>query len=80
VTARPYSTVPAERWRLRKTKLDAAVRRAREGYLVVFQSIKCASDAAHAGMPEGCENDGTGCLCECHDRRSSVEDDFKEFE
>lgn len=34
------------------------------------RSPKCAH-AEHADQPGGCANDGTGCLCECHDPKDT---------
>jgi hypothetical protein len=36
------------------------------------RSSRCLDDSPfdpprHAGDPDGCRNDGSGCLCECHD-------------
>lgn len=70
-----WPTVPIERRQIRKAALTAALERARDGFLAPFQSIKCASDAAHAGMPDGCSNDGTGCLCACHDGAAPREEE-----
>lgn len=56
-------------------KLRAEMRTAREnmgaarGRLIEvrgYQSIRC-QDGHHAGSPEGCSNNGLGCLCACHD-------------
>lgn len=39
----------------------------------IHRSMKCngmtspGTGALHADMENGCSNDGTGCLCECHD-------------
>lgn len=30
------------------------------------RSLKCGNED-HANDPNGCKNDGTGCLCYCHD-------------
>lgn len=61
-----WPTIKAERWHIRKAALDAAVSRARDGYLLPFVSLRCGADV-HADMADGCANDGTGCLCDCHD-------------
>lgn len=34
----------------------------------VSRSGKCGVDGWHAGMDGGCANDGTTCLCACHDK------------
>lgn len=55
--------------------MDLAARRAlRDEYRAIAlweanrrgRSLKCA-DGSHAATPDGCANDGTGCLCGCHD-------------
>jgi hypothetical protein len=55
--------------------MDSVARRAlRDEYRAIAlrdgnrrgRSLKCA-DGAHTGMAGGCANDGTGCLCGCHD-------------
>ena len=33
------------------------------------RSIKCKNEN-HADEPYGCKNDGTGCICFCHDAAS----------
>jgi hypothetical protein len=64
-----YSQVKAERQRLRKQLEENALARAYR----LNRSHKCGGNGnafwvpRHAGDPEGCKNDGTGCLCECHD-------------
>jgi hypothetical protein len=32
----------------------------------------CGERGHHADLPGGCANDGTGCLCECHDPREET--------
>lgn len=66
-----WPTVKAERRHIRKAALDAAVSRARDGYLLPFVSLRCGGDV-HADMADGCANDGTGCLCDCHDSAASL--------
>ena len=39
------------------------------------RSMRCSGELAfgqpaHAGQPDGCKNDGTTCLCPCHDQAS----------
>ena len=42
---------------------DAAARAEEQG-----RSWKCAEGIRHRGVEfDGCRNDGTGCLCWCHD-------------
>ena len=38
--------------------------RARE----LFSSPKCVEQGRHADQLGGCMNDGSSCLCECHDQ------------
>jgi hypothetical protein len=59
----------ARRAQIRRECLaEAEVNAARRG-----RSMKCAGWAAvygpprHAGELGGCANDGTSCICECHD-------------
>lgn len=71
-----WPTVPIDRRHIRKAALTAALDRARDGYLLPFVSLRCGADV-HADAPDGCSNDGTGCLCSCHDGaapRPTVED------
>lgn len=35
------------------------------------RSLKCGEHGQHANQDGGCANDGTGCLCECHDSREA---------
>lgn len=53
----------AQRAARRKWYADRAVAQAR----AFERSIKCANYERHAGDPDGCRNDGSRCLCECHD-------------
>lgn len=53
--------------RRERYRVEALQRAARVG-----RSIKCGgwdgiAIPRHADMPDGCRNDGTNCLCECHD-------------
>lgn len=34
---------------------------------VAFSSVHCGEDGMHTGRPNGCPDDGSECLCECHD-------------
>jgi hypothetical protein len=58
----------AERERIREAALAAARRDA----LRFARSIRCGERGHHADLPGGCANDGTGCLCECHDPREET--------
>lgn len=47
-----------------------AIGRARREAARLARSPKCAgwlAPLAHADDPDGCANDGTTCLCSCHD-------------
>jgi len=65
-----YSLVKSERQKLREhLELNAMLRAKR-----LNRTEKCGGGSGnvfwvprHAGDPDGCKNDGTGCLCECHD-------------
>lgn len=60
----PMPTTKASRIDLRRHYLDREIERGRKAGSEFGLSTKCRSDN-HG--PEGCRNDGTGCLCECHD-------------
>lgn len=51
----------ARRAYYRRREMAEAERRA----VLVSRSIKCGVYGNHA--PDGCQNDGNGCICECHD-------------
>jgi hypothetical protein len=59
----------AQRDQIRQTVLDRAEIQAR----VVGRSMKCGAGLGmyegwkHADEPDGCANDGSTCICECHD-------------
>jgi hypothetical protein len=58
----------AEQRQDRRDELEAkriaqAVRTTRK----LGRSIKCGELYRHTGSPDGCANDGSSCLCECHD-------------
>lgn len=58
----------ATRRDIRAQVMADAERRVRE----VGRTLKCygwggMAPPQHAGEPGGCANDGTGCICECHD-------------
>jgi hypothetical protein len=62
-----------ERDRIFGQVMQRAIREARQ----LGRSAKCGAgvwvkdgeryDVAHAGEPGGCRNDGSSCICECHD-------------
>jgi hypothetical protein len=68
----------------RQAKRDAIFASAIRGAIQLAErsgcSLKCSGFApygeppAHAGEPGGCKNDGSGCLCECHDTASTTSD------
>lgn len=53
--------------------LDDCLAQARELAARRGRSMKCGADLGlyegwkHAGEPDGCQNDGSSCICECHD-------------
>jgi hypothetical protein len=63
----PVETYPrtvGDRAARRKRILDQEIHNARLRARSTETSYRCAiGDCA----PDGCRNDGTGCLCECHD-------------
>jgi hypothetical protein len=59
----------ARRAEILDRKLDEARRKAAE----LGRSTKCGRYNWHAGQPGGCGNDGSGCICECHDPLAEVE-------
>lgn len=56
-----------ERATKRREQRDFILARAEEDIARARRSIKCGRDGAHAGRPGGCSNDGSDCLCACHD-------------
>lgn len=58
----PNPIEPAEREQLRQYYIDLAIRNAGD----LGKSIKCA-DGRHSAERFGCANDGSTCICECHD-------------
>lgn len=63
----------AERARRREDSAERIRRRAEEDISRAGRSMKCAGTAMpfgerlHANTPNGCKNDGSSCICECHD-------------
>lgn len=54
----------------REEILGIAIDAARSRAAKVGHSAKCAGEGMavqHASTPGGCANNGTSCLCECHD-------------
>lgn len=56
-----------KRARLVAERVQEAIRGAAKSRL----SFNCQADV-HAGMPDGCANDGQSCLCECHDPKDEL--------
>lgn len=63
-----HPLVAADRERRRQQILDEQILAARRIAARVGRSVKCGEYGQHADQEGGCANDGTGCLCECHDR------------
>ena len=61
----PYPALADERAAIRQANRKRLVARAEREARRLSTSIKCGEYGAHA--PEGCQNKGDGCLCECHD-------------
>jgi hypothetical protein len=67
-----YPMTIRERQAERKRLVDYVMDRARRDITIRGRSMKCGgfdgvTEPRHAGTEDGCKNDGTGCLCECHD-------------
>jgi hypothetical protein len=62
-----YPLHRGERRALRRQHADRILERANAEAAISGASIKCRI-GNHA--PGGCQNDGTGCLCACHDPAS----------
>lgn len=65
-----------ERAAERRSIARQEMRRARRQILITGRSGKCSGfgdgrDAEHAGQVGGCANDGSTCICECHDPAGS---------
>ena len=65
-----YPTDPEVRYEFRERILgdarQAAIWRATQDVRRTHSSTLCASEE-HAPAPDGCQDDGTRCLCGCHD-------------
>lgn len=72
--AAPYPLNRSERIVLRADLLRAEMNRAEMRVAHASRSVRCSGGQwseyppKHAGMDDGCRDDGTGCLCACHDR------------
>lgn len=71
---RRYGTTAAGRRAARQRLADHVVDTARREASTAGRSAKCRS-ANHRGATTGCENDGSSCLCFCHDPASGQEPD-----
>ncbi len=65
-----YPLDVAERATLRRKVRSVALLEAEQRATEAGRSIKCGQWNQHA--PGGCQNDGTNCICECHDQSGSV--------
>lgn len=68
-----YPTTREGRVAARQELKDAIMAEARRKELIRGRSMKCGGwdgrfPPKHAGTDDGCGNDGTTCVCECHDR------------
>jgi hypothetical protein len=59
-----FPTSRPERDELRSRRQAQGAASGREQTIAAYKSIKC--DMGNCA-PNGCQNDGTGCLCGCHD-------------
>jgi hypothetical protein len=66
----PYPRTAAERVEFRRREETRNIEHLLRQLRDLGCSPKCSSEFGprHAGSPDGCGNDGTGCLCWCHDR------------
>lgn len=64
-------TTTADRIALRDRLTVTAIKLAIHTAIDAHLSIRCIA-GNHA--PDGCQNTGTGCLCECHDTNTTEED------
>lgn len=69
-----WPLIQAERHQLRVDATARYLSGAEASALRYGRSLKCAPfddpqyvQPKHADQPGGCANDGTGCLCPCHD-------------
>jgi len=67
-----YPTDAAERARLREQRIREGRRRGEEYAQELMRSLNCRNRfRAHGEDHEPCLNDGTSCLCSCHDRATA---------
>jgi hypothetical protein len=57
----------------RKEIRDAHLARAERIAAASGRSIKCGHYQQHADQEGGCANDGSNCLCECHDLKEPAD-------
>lgn len=70
-------TRAARRAQIAKNAQDRADRTAKHEAATFGRSMKChgwdlSAPPRHAGTPDGCKNDGTSCICECHDQAAAI--------
>ena len=65
--SRHYPSTTVERAARREQYVGHAVRLGVEQAERLGRSIKCGELGRHSTDEDGCANDGSGCLCECHD-------------
>lgn len=71
--ASPFPKTPSDRAVVRRRIRRDVFAEAERRFLQRSRSMKCAGTwsyavgARHAGDVEGCRNDGSTCICECHD-------------
>lgn len=71
-----YPASIAERRRIRERLTNDGAARGRVHALWLVTSSKCSTPPGHhADEPYGCANDGSTCLCECHDPHQPEETD-----
>lgn len=62
---------------MRADRLRIAIARAELRAVALTRSLQCSGGESgqwpprHRTDPDGCTNDGTSCLCECHDREDT---------
>jgi hypothetical protein len=66
-----YPSNKISRQKRRAAILRAELAAAHARAVATGRSIKCGQLGNHA--PDGCQNDGSNCLCECHDPVGSSE-------
>jgi hypothetical protein len=59
-----FPTSRIERDELRSRRQAQGAAKGRALAIETYKSIRCFEGVC---APDGCQNDGTGCLCGCHD-------------